>query len=33
MEQTERRIKGREDEEVDVNSYCITLKKGEDTTN
>jgi len=27
MEKAERRIKGREDEEVDVNSYCITLEK------
>jgi hypothetical protein len=33
MEKTEGRIKGREDEEIDVNSYCISLKKGEDTAN
>jgi hypothetical protein len=33
MEKIERRIKGREDEEADINSYCITFKKVEGTAN
>jgi hypothetical protein len=27
------RLKGREDEEGDVNSYCMTVRKGEDVGN